>query len=128
VIGALGVLWVQLGDGGGIHAILQEVASASVRPDLGLDVAVETSQHPQPPYGQYVSQITVTNLKSQPTRLEYVIINGSTDDACIKRPNQTLKEGEAYRVRSGGLFGMCGSIVRVSIRSDRGEQDYQFRP
>jgi hypothetical protein len=86
------------------------------RSDLGLEV---TSRG-----GELVSVIDITNVKQSPIVINEVIVNGSNNDQCIAKPKRSLAEGNNLSMPAHKFF--CGNLVRVTIRTDRGDRDYLF--
>jgi hypothetical protein len=103
-------------------------ASSAPIDNLGVAVKVESSMYLQQQYGPQAVLVTITNVRTNPVVVNQVVFNGSSDAACVKQPNQTLREGGVYQVNVGGFFGMCGNIIRVTVKTDRGQRDYRFEP
>lgn len=97
-------------------------------PTLGLfgsdlDLSIEVPSAP----GQRWGFVSITNL-GKPIEVKEVRINRRTDDACVDKDRRKVATGERVLVGTGAsISGLCGgSIVRVTVITDRGEGDYMI--
>jgi hypothetical protein len=87
-----------------------------------VDLSVEVS----PVRGQRYGFVSITNLSRDPVQIREVRINRRTDDQCSDRSGRKLATGEQALVGTGpSVAGLCGgSIVRVTVITDKGDADY----
>lgn len=84
--------------------------------DLGLEVTSRGND--------IVTWVELTNVKPSPIVINEVIVNGSTKTECTSKSKETLAEGKSYSVPSHRFI--CGNLVRLTVRTDRGERDFLF--
>jgi hypothetical protein len=87
-----------------------------------IDLSVEVS----PIRGQRYGFVSITNLSRDPVQIREVRINRRTDDQCSDKSGHKLATGEQALVGTGpSVAGLCGgSIVRVTVTTDKGDADY----
>jgi hypothetical protein len=87
-----------------------------------VDLSVEVS----PVRGQRYGFVSITNLSTDPVQIREVRINRRTDDQCSDRSGHKLATGERALIGTGpSVAGLCGgSIVRVTVITDKGDADY----
>jgi hypothetical protein len=74
-------------------------------------------------YGVVLPRLMITNKGHSLIRIYEVRVNGRDKPDCISKPDQ------AYDV--GDSFGMiipftCGDLVRVTVKTDRGELEFEW--
>jgi hypothetical protein len=113
-IGMFGTLWRGLTSGMGMTSL---DLSIEIRKGSGL--------------AAHSGYIIITNLAEEPVILRTVSINHRKDAACLfggdgaPLASSPLAQGENIMLGTvGSVFGGCGSIVVVTVSTDKGSEDY----
>jgi hypothetical protein len=92
--------------------------------DLSVEITKDSAQGPRAHFGY----VRITNLAEEPIILKRVLINHRKDEGCSfgdGTNSSPLAQGSGVTLGSGtSLLGGCGSIIVVTVETDKGGEDY----